>query len=72
MLVNNNTLCHTTNLLVIITNNADHKICIPEEITIGTSEGINEDEYDRNEITLIKWSNTSNIINSFQSICNIK
>ena len=44
MLVNNSTLHHTTNLPLIITNNADHKICIPEGITTDTLEGINEDE----------------------------
>ena len=52
LLGNKNTLHHTTNLPLIITNNADHKICIPQGIAIGTPEGISEAQYNMYEITL--------------------
>ena len=44
---------------LIITNNADQKFCIPESITMGTSEGFSDDEYGINESTL----NNEHLIN---------
>ena len=49
--LNNNTLPLT------IAKNSDHKICIPKDITIGTSEVISKDSYTINEITLTARSN---------------
>ena len=37
---------------LIITSNSDNKVCIPKDITIGTSEEISSDCYNINELTL--------------------
>ena len=50
-LINSNNLHNGLHLPLILTNNSDHKICIPCNITIGTSETINNLNYIINEIT---------------------
>ena len=50
-LINSNNLCNNSNLTLILTNSSDHQICIPCNITIGTSETINNLNYNINEIT---------------------
>ena len=47
-----------SNLPLILTNNSDHKICIPCNIIIDTSETINNLNYNINEITLNTTSDT--------------
>ena len=50
-LINSNNVCINSNLPLILTNHSDHKICIPCNIAIGTSETINNLNYNINEIT---------------------
>ena len=57
-LINSNNLCNNLNLPLILTNNSDHKICIPCNIIIGTSETINNLNYNINEITFTATSDT--------------
>ena len=45
-------LIHKATLPLIITRNSDNEVCIPEDITIGTSELNDNDSYSINEITL--------------------
>ena len=56
-LINSNNL-YNSNLPLILTNNTDHKIGIPWNITIGTSETINNLNYNINEITFVVTSDT--------------
>ena len=56
--INSNILSNNSNLPVILTNTSEHKICIPCNITIGTSETINNLNYNINDIS---FDNTSDI-----------
>ena len=57
-LINSNNLCNNLNLPLFPIYNLDHKICIPYNITIGTSETINNLNYNINEITFTATSET--------------
>ena len=50
-LINSSNIYNNQKLPLILTNNPDHKMCIPCNITIGTSETINNQNYNINEIT---------------------
>ena len=70
-LINSNNLCNNSNLSLILSNNSDHKICIPCNITIGTSETINILNYNRNDITFAATSDTPfQNANTIESILN--
>ena len=51
-------LQNNSNLPLTIKNNSDHKICIPCNITIGTSETVDNLNYNINEITFAATSHT--------------
>ena len=51
-LINIQTLCKHTTLCLIIINNLSNKVCIPKEITNGTSEKINTDCCNMSDIIL--------------------
>ena len=57
-IINSNNVCKNSNLPLNLTNNSDYKICIPCNITIGTSETIYKLNYNINEITFNTTSDT--------------
>ena len=57
-LINSNNIWNNSNLPLVLTNNSDHKICMPCNITVGTSETINNLNYNINEIVFAITSDT--------------
>ena len=65
MLINSNTLFNNSSLPLILTNNSDHKIYIPNDIIIGTTERINSNHYHCNEITFNNDNKPQHVATSY-------